>query len=92
MQIANIIEQQETRQINMESFKCPICGNTNPLYLGIRSGQKYCRKCITFRGQEAVGDFIPTDNSEYTLRYELSSDQKRLSSQLIDNYKKVSIL
>lgn len=88
MQIANIIEQQETRQINMESFKCPICGNTNPLYLGIRSGQKYCRKCITFRGQEAVGDFIPTDNSEYTLRYELSSDQKRLSSQLIDNYKK----
>ena len=72
----------------MELYKCPICGNVDPIYIGIRNGQKYCRKCIAFRGKEVPGDYIPTDNSEYRLRYELSSDQKRLSSQLIDNYKK----
>ena len=75
--------------MNIEkSFICPICGNTDSRYIGFKNDKPYCRKCITFRGQEAMDEYIPTDNSEYTLRYELSDDQKRLSNQLVDNYKK----
>ena len=69
------------------TFKCPICGNSDPIYLGVKNGQVYCRKCIAFRGQEPTNDYVQTDNAEYTLRYELSEDQKRLSNQLVDNFK-----
>lgn len=72
----------------MESYKCPICGNSDSRYVGIRKGKPYCRKCITFRGQEATGGYIQNDDGEYTLHYELSDDQKRLSNQLVENYKK----
>ena len=72
----------------MIDYKCPICGNTNKIYIGLRNGMPYCRKCITFRGQEASGNYIQNDNTEYTLHYELSDDQKRLSRQLVENYKK----
>ena len=71
----------------MEKYKCPICGNTNPIYLGTKNGQVYCRKCVAFRGQEPTNDYVIIDNAEYTLRYELSEDQKRLSNQLVDNFK-----
>ena len=72
---------------NNSQFICPICGNSDNRYIGIRKGKPYCRKCITFRGQEATDEFVQTDNSEYTLRYELSDDQKRLSNQLVESYK-----
>ncbi len=72
---------------NRNSFACPICGNTDIRSIGYRNGKPYCRKCITFRGQEASGNYIQNDNAEYTLRYELSDDQKRLSKQLVENYK-----
>ena len=87
MRITTIIKTKLKMNINTQSFKCPICGNTDPKYLGIKNGQIYCRKCIAFRGQEAMDDFVQTDNAEYTLRYELSKDQKRLSNQLVDNFK-----
>ena len=87
MRITTIIKTKLKMNINTQSFKCPICGNTDPKYLGIKNGQIYCRKCIAFRGQEAMNDFVQTDNAEYTLRYELSDDQKRLSNQLVENFK-----
>ena len=71
----------------MGDFICPICGNADQKYIGIRKGKPYCRKCITFRGQEASGDYIQSDFAEYELHYELTEDQKCLSKQLIDNYK-----
>lgn len=71
----------------ISSFKCPICGNTDSKYVGSIKGKPYCRKCITFRGQEATKGFIPSDKAEYQLSYELSADQKRLSNQLVENYK-----
>ncbi len=73
---------------NRNSFACPICGNTDIHSIGYRNGKPYCRKCITFRGQEASGNYIQNNNAEYTLRYELSDDQKRLSKQLVENYKR----
>ena len=71
----------------METYKCPICGNKNPQYIGIKNGKPYCRKCIVFMGQEATDEYIPWDIAPYSLNYELSNDQKRLSNQLVENYK-----
>lgn len=71
----------------MNNYVCPICGNTDSRYIGIRNSQPYCRKCIAFRGQEATDEYIAWDTAEYTLNYDLSKDQKRLSNQLVENYK-----
>ena len=68
-------------------YKCPNCGNEDPKYIGVRSGKQYCRKCITFRGLEASELYVPSDKAPYFLHYELSDDQKRLSKQLVNNYK-----
>ena len=75
-------DNQETKM----NFKCPICGNTNVRYVGIRNGKFYCRKCITFRGQEVTGDFMQALEAKYELHYELSEEQKKLSEQLLINY------
>ena len=56
-------------------------------YIGLRNNKPYCRKCIAFRGQEATDEYIPWDIAPYSLNYELSDDQKRLSNQLVENYK-----
>ena len=68
-------------------YKCPICGNTESKYIGIRNNHPYCRKCLTFRGREASGNYLQSESAEYILHYELTDDQKRLSKQLIQNYK-----
>ena len=47
----------------MESYKCPICGNFESRYVGIRKGKLYCRKCIAFRRQEATGTYIQSDSA-----------------------------
>ena len=70
----------------MDEYVCPICGNTDTKYLGFRNGKVYCRRCITFRGQEAIGDFRQSESADYALHYELSDDQKRLSKELVSNF------
>ncbi len=67
-------------------FICSICGNTDSRFIGHKNGQPYCRKCIIFRGQEAHNDYVIKKNADYQLAYELSTDQKRLSAQLLNNY------
>ena len=67
-------------------FVCQICGNKDSKYIGYKNGEPYCRKCIMFRGQEASGDYVQLDSAEWTLKYELSDDQKRLSKQLLENF------
>lgn len=69
------------------NYICPICGNTDPRYIGMIHDKPYCRKCIAFRGQEAMNEYVQGDVADYRLNYELSDDQKRLSQQLIDNFK-----
>ena len=71
----------------MESYKCPICGNSDTRYIGIRNGKPYCRKCIRFRGQEAMDDYRICDKADYKLEYELTKEQNVLSDQLVDNYR-----
>ncbi len=70
-----------------KAFICPICGNNNPKYLGIRNNHLYCHKCITFRGQEATNDYRICDKADYKLEYQLTKEQKVMSDQLADNFR-----
>lgn len=69
-------------------FICPICGNKDPRFIGYKNGKPYCRKCISFKGEEAVDRLKIPKKSRIYLNYDLSDDQKRLSECLINNYKR----
>lgn len=71
-----------------EDFVCPKCGNRNKKYIGYRNGKPYCRLCLSFKGKEAH-DFQSFPKEVFcNLRYPLSDEQKHLSDQLLDNFKK----
>lgn len=68
-------------------YKCPICGNEDPKYLGLINGQPYCRRCITFFGEPADDlIYIRKYKGSYTLKYELSPEQKEISNKTIQNF------
>lgn len=69
------------------SFTCPICGNTNLNSIGIRNGHFYCRRCISFRGEEMRGDLSYPKGAKIFIDYGLSEEQKELSSKILSNYK-----
>ena len=71
-----------------QPFKCPVCGNEDPHAIGILNGKKYCRMCISFRGEEAENETIYARDAPINLSYELSSEQKELSERLVSNYRK----
>ncbi len=71
----------------MNNYICPICGNSDPIYIGTRNNHPYCRLCISFRGKEADEPFIEPKDTKYKLTYSLSKEQKALSKQLVINYK-----
>ena len=73
--------------MNNKTFICPVCGNSDPTYIGFRNGHPYCRKCVTFRGQEPINEFKQPVDAEYELGYRLSEEQKALSRQLLHNFK-----
>ena len=77
----------KNNQEENNKYVCPVCGNSNPRYLGMRGGAFYCRKCITFISGEETGDIAYPKSAYYKLDYDLTEDQKRLSNRLIDNYK-----
>ena len=72
----------------MESYKCPICGNTDIHSIGYLNGKPYCRRCISFRGEEVEHKPSYPKKAPIHLEYELSSEQKELSGKLVENYKK----
>lgn len=55
--------------------------------MGIKNNHPYCRKCITFRGQEATDDYRICDKADYQLEYQLTKEQKVMSDQLVDNFR-----
>lgn len=71
----------------MENYTCPVCGNNDIKYLGKKNGHFYCRKCISFRGDEVLESHSYPTNAPIYLDYDLSEDQKRLSNQIVENYK-----
>ena len=70
----------------MSEYKCPICGNTDSYAIGVLNGKPYCRRCISFRGEEAKYTVSKPKNATIYLSYDLSDEQKELSSRLINNY------
>ncbi len=70
------------------SFVCPFCGNTNMDSIGVRNGKFYCRKCLSFRGQEAKSRISKEKDVVWNLNYELSNDQAKLAQILLNNYQK----
>ena len=70
------------------SFVCPRFGNSDPRFLGHKNGEVYCRKCISFRGEEALEKKGSSKNVVLSLDYRLSKEQEALSKQIIENYDK----
>ena len=72
----------------MESYKCPVCGNTDIHSIGMLNGKPYCRRCISFKGEEVEHKPSYPKKAPIHLEYELSPEQKELSDKLVENYKK----
>ena len=68
------------------SFVCPRCGNSDPRFLGHKNGKVYCRKCISFRGDEAIKKPESPKNVVLSLDYHLSKEQESLSKKIIENF------
>ena len=68
-------------------YVCPICGCKDERYFGYKNGRIYCRRCISFRGEEVNNNPAYPTRAPIYLDYDLSEDQKRLSNQLVENYK-----
>ena len=72
----------------INSFVCPICGNTDIHSIGYLNDKPYCRRCISFRGEEVEHKPSYPKKAPIHLEYELSPEQKELSDKLVENYKK----
>lgn len=69
------------------SFICPVCGNSDPKFVGMRLGKPYCRKCISFIGKEAAPKPPTPLKVVFSLPYSLSEEQEKLSQRIISNFK-----
>ena len=72
----------------MINHKCPICGNADIHSIGYLNGKPYCRRCISFKGEEVEHKLSFPKKAPIHLTYELSPEQKELSDKLVKNYKK----
>ena len=52
------------------------------------NGKYYCRRCISFKGEEVERKHSYPKKAPIHLEYELSPEQKELSDKLVENYKK----
>ena len=68
-------------------FKCPLCGNEDEKFIGYRNGVPYCRRCISFRGEEALDIYSKSTNGFLYVQYKLTDEQNRVSNQVLENYK-----
>lgn len=75
-------------------YFCKICGNRDIRYFGFFNGKPYCRRCISFLGEESDEDFVIDKSGEIKIDYELTAMQKKVSKELLDNFlnKKNSLL
>lgn len=69
-------------------FKCEICGNDNPRYIGYKNGKPYCRFCISLKGEKA-DPYSPRGGAVIMdIKYPLSKEQAEISSKIKSNYLK----
>ena len=69
------------------SYRCPICGNTNPIYIGYFKNTPYCRRCLKFIAKQEVENITFNNETVLNLNYELTQKQVVISNQIIDNFK-----
>lgn len=67
-------------------MKCVICGNMDPKLFGIRHGEHYCRKCVSFNGEKVTPRPI-SSNIKLNLHYPLSPSQEKISDQVLKSIK-----
>ena len=68
-------------------FKCEICGNEDPKYIGYLNNNPYCRKCIQFKGELASDDISYLNGpSKAIIKYQLSQEQKDISKAVLTNF------
>lgn len=74
----------------MTEYVCPICGNKDKRYLGIRNGEIYCRRCISFCGELANPEeevHLENKSNTYFIKYALSKEQDEVSLKILENFK-----
>lgn len=69
------------------SYRCPICGNTNPIYIGYFKNTPYCRRCLKFIAKQEVENITFNNETVLNLNYELTQKQVAISNQIINNFK-----
>ena len=69
------------------SYRCPICGNTNPIYIGYFKNTPYCRRCLKFIAKQEVENITFNNETVLNLNYELTQKQEAISNQIINNFK-----
>ena len=52
-----------------DEFVCPRCGNKDPLFIGTRNGEKYCRLCISYNGKQYDNNYIVSDHIRLYIDY-----------------------
>lgn len=69
-------------------IKCYRCGNKDIRFFGIRSDGLYCRKCVSFQGEEMEGFLCEPSQYEYNLSYTLSKEQISISKKVLLSFKR----
>ena len=65
-------------------YTCPICHNNQRNYFGLKNGEIYCRKCISFIGEKINNQEEVINNPFLNINYQLSEEQKKISSKVVD--------
>lgn len=70
-----------------QKFICPICGNSDPKYIGYLNDKPYCRACINFKGKKPKPFKIFNQNIKLTIDYHLSKKQEEIANKVLANFK-----
>ncbi len=68
-------------------FKCSRCGNEDSRFIGVKGGEPYCRRCISFNGMNAPENCQKTFQSKLVLHYSLSKEQQEASRRIVEAIK-----
>ena len=83
-----LIKSMNNKQETISNFICPVCGNTDTHSIGVLSGKQYCRRCISFKGEEVEHKPSYPKKAPIHLEYELSPERKELSNKLLKTIRK----
>lgn len=69
-------------------YCCPICHNENQLFFATTlDGRLYCRRCISFIGEQASEYYVDNNDVDYEIDYPLSEEQLAISNKALEAFK-----